>query len=307
MNDLLLPAFVTVVGAATPLIYAALGELVVEKAGVLNLGVEGMMLIGAIAGFVVGVTTESLILAVLAAAFAGAFMAGLFGLLTQVFLSNQVATGLALTLFGVGASSLLGEPWVGQTLVNLTPAGIPVLQDIPVIGAWLFSHDVLVYVALLAVVLVWWFLGKTRRGLELQAVGESHDVAHSLGLSVVTIRFLAILFGGAMAGTGGAYLSLVATPMWAENMTAGRGWIALALVVFASWRPWRIIVGAYLFGGVTIAQLHAQASGLDFPSQLLSMLPYIATIVVLVLISSGRTRFRTTAPASLGQIFYSPR
>ncbi len=307
MNELLLPAFVTVVGAATPLIYAALGELVVEKAGVLNLGVEGMMLIGAIAGFMTGVTTESLTLAVLAAALAGGFMALLFGLLTQCLLSNQVATGLALTLFGVGASSLLGEPWVGQTLSLSTAGAIPLLRDIPLLGAWLFGHDVLVYGALLAVLLVWWFLSRTRRGLELQAVGESHDVAHSLGLPVITYRMLAIVFGGAMAGIGGAYLSLVATPMWAENMTAGRGWIALALVVFASWRPWRVVVGAYLFGGVTIAQLHAQASGLDFPSQLLSMLPYIATIVVLVLISSGRSRLKTSTPGSLGQVFYSPK
>lgn len=307
MHELLLAAFLTVVGAATPLIFAALGELVVEKSGVLNLGVEGMMLIGAIAGFVVGVSTDSLLLAVIAAAFAGAMMAALFGLLTQLLLSNQVATGLALTLFGVGASSLLGAPWVGQTLSTNTPVGIPVLDKIPLLGPWLFGHDIFVYFALLMVALVWWFLVRTRAGLELQAIGESHDVAHSLGLSVVAVRFWALLFGGAMAGTGGAYLSLVATPMWAENMTAGRGWIALALVVFAGWKPWRVVVGAYLFGGVSIAQLHAQATGLELPSQLLSMLPYLATILVLVLISSGRTKGKTVAPAALGKPFYAPR
>jgi len=304
MTDLWLAAFITVVSAATPLIYAALGELVVEKSGVLNLGVEGMMLIGAIAGFMAGVSTSSLSLAVVCAALAGASTAALFGLLTQIFLANQVATGLALTLFGVGASALLGEPWIGQTLDTRIATGVPFVEELPVAGAWVFGHDPLVYGAIVMVAAVWWFLQRTRAGLELQAIGESHDVAHSLGLPVRKYRFLAIIFGGAMAGTGGAYLSLVSTPMWAENMTAGRGWIALALVVFATWRPWRLLLGAYLFGGVTIAQLHAQASGLDVPSQFLSMLPYLATIAVLVFISSGRLTRQSAAPGSLGQVFY---
>lgn len=291
--------------AATPLLFAALGELVVEKAGVLNLGVEGMMLAGAVAGFAASSATHGdLWMGVLAAALAGAAMAGLFGVLALNLLTNQVATGLALTLFGVGLSALVGRGYVGLPLPKPEPLAVPVLSDIPVIGPGLFTHDPLVYLGLAAVPLVWWFLNGTRSGLVLRAVGENHHAAHALGHSVVTIRHLAALFGGAMSGIGGAYLSLVSTPMWSENMTAGRGWIALALVVFATWSPWRVVLGAWLFGGVTIVQLHAQGVGLAVPSQLLSMLPYLATVLVLVVISRDATRIRLAAPASLGKVFH---
>ncbi len=298
-------ALITVIGAATPLLLAALGELVVEKSGVLNLGVEGMMLVGAVAAFATAVGTESATLAIVAAAFAGAVMALLFGLMTLTLLASQVATGLALTIFGIGLSALIGAPYVGTPLKRLPQLHIPGLSDLPVVGPLLFSHDFLVYFALLMVAVLAWFLNKSRAGLVLRAVGESHQAAHAIGYHVIRIRFLALMFGGMMAGLGGAYLSLAYTPMWIEQMTAGRGWIALALVVFAAWRPLRVLIGAYLFGGVTILQLHAQGgSMIDIPSQFLSMLPYIATILVLTLMSSGATRRRLRAPACLGRAFH---
>ena len=298
-------ALVTVIGAATPLLFAALGETVVEKAGVLNLGIEGMMLVGAVAAFATAVGTESTALALLAAAFAGAAMALLFGFLTLSLLTSQVATGLALTIFGIGLSALIGAPYVGTPLKRLARLDIPGLSDLPVAGPLLFSHDILVYAAIAMVPAIAWFLNKSRAGLILRAVGDSHDAAHAIGYGVIRIRYLAVLFGGMMAGLGGAYLSLAYTPMWIEQMTAGRGWIALALVVFAAWRPLRVLIGAYLFGGVTILQLHAQGGSLiDIPSQYLSMLPYIATIIVLTLMSSGATRRRLQAPACLGRPFH---
>ncbi|MEM9627613.1 MAG: ABC transporter permease [Pseudomonadota bacterium] len=298
-------ALITVIGAATPLLFAALGETVVEKAGVLNLGVEGMMLVGAVAAFATAVGTESATLALLAAAFAGAAMALLFGFLTLSLLTSQVATGLALTIFGIGLSALIGAPYVGTPLKRLPRLDLPGLSDLPVVGPLLFSHDILVYAAIAMVPAIAWFLNKSRAGLILRAVGDSHDAAHAIGYNVIRIRYLAVLFGGMMAGLGGAYLSLAYTPMWIEQMTAGRGWIALALVVFAAWRPLRVLIGAYLFGGVTILQLHAQGgSMIDIPPQYLSMLPYIATIVVLTLMSSGATRKRLQAPACLGRPFH---
>ncbi len=302
--DPLVLALITVIGAATPLLLAALGELVAEKAGVLNLGVEGMMLVGAVAGFATAVGTESSALALLAAAAAGGAMALLFGFLTLTLLTSQVATGLALTIFGIGLSALIGSPYVGTPLKRLAQLDLPGLSDMPVVGPLLFSHDVLVYFALLMVPAVAWFLNRSRAGLILRAVGDSHDAAHAIGYPVIRIRYLAVGFGGVMAGLGGAYLSLAYTPMWIEQMTAGRGWIALALVVFAAWRPLRVLIGAYLFGGVTILQLHAQGGAvIDIPSQYLSMLPYVATIVVLALISSGASRRRLQAPACLGRPF----
>ncbi len=305
MTDVLIAMLITIVSAATPLLFAALGELVVEKSGVLNLGVEGMMVMGAIAGFAATTHSGSLALGVAGAAFIGALMASVFAFLVLVLMANQVASGLALTLFGIGLSALVGSSFVGTPLDGLDPVAIPGLSGLPVIGRLLFNHDVLVYLSLGMVLAVWWFLNRTRAGLILRAVGESHDSAHALGYPVVWIRFAAILFGGAMAGIAGAYLSMAYTPMWSENMSAGRGWIALALVVFATWRPLRVLVGAYLFGGVTIAQLHIQGAGIDVSSQLLSMLPYLATIVVLVIISRDGARVRLNAPASLGRIFHS--
>lgn len=307
MNDFawIVPAIITIIGASTPLVYAALGELIVEKSGVLNLGVEGMMIMGAVAAFGVTVLTGSVILGVIAGAIAGALTAAIFGYLTLFLLSNQVATGLALTLFGIGLSALVGIPFVGKSLDSMPQLNVSGLTDIPVIGPIVFGQDALVYLSIVAVVAVSWFLNRTRAGLILRAVGENHDAAHSIGHPVVLVRFAAVLFGGGMAGIGGAYLSVAVTPLWVENMTAGRGWIALALVVFAAWRPGRALFGAYLFGGITIIQLHAQGFGIDIPSQFLSMLPYLATIVVLVLISRDSSRAKLNAPASLGKVFHA--
>ena len=293
----------TVISAATPLVFAATGELVAERAGVLNLGVEGMMLAGAVAAFATAIGTGSATLAIVVAALAGGLLALLFGVLTLSLLANQVATGLALTIFGIGLSALIGRGYVGTPVDDLPHLAVPGLSDLPVAGPLLFSHDVLVYLSVLMVAAVAWFLRGTRAGLILRAVGESHDAAHSIGYRVIRIRYLAVLFGGMMAGLGGAFLSLSYTPMWVEQMTAGRGWIALALVVFATWRPWRVLLGAYLFGGVTILQLHAQ-DWLELPSQVFSMLPYLATILVLTLISTGAARGRLSAPACLGRPFH---
>jgi len=299
INPILLLASLMV--AATPILLAAIGELVVERAGVLNLGVEGMMITGAVSGFIVAVSTGSPLLGFVGAAFGGAFLGLLFGILTQVLLSNQVATGLALTLFGLGLSALMGQNYIGVKAPSFPDWDIPVLGDIPVIGPIVFQHDPMVYVGLILVAATWWFLHKTRHGLVLRAVGENHDAAHALGYKVIRVRLLAIMFGGACAGLGGAYLSLVRVPQWTEGMTAGAGWIALAIVVFAGWKPWRLLLGAYLFGGVTVLQLNLQAAGVAVPVEYLSMSPYLATIVVLVIMSAGR------APGSLGRIFHASR
>ena len=302
--DWVVPTILTVISASTPLLLAALGELVTEKAGVLNLGIEGMMLAGAIAGFAVAIGTGSWVLAVVAAALAGALLAFLFGLLTLTLLANQVATGLALTIFGIGISALAGVEFVGTPYAGLPRLNIPGLSDLPVLGELLFAHDFLIYLSFFMVFAVAWFLTRTKAGLVLRAVGENHEAAHSIGYNVVRIRYLAVLFGGVMSGLGGGFLSLSYTPMWAENMTAGRGWIALALVVFATWKPGRALLGAYIFGGVTILQLHAQGIGVEIPSQVLSMLPYLATILVMVLISMDSSRIRQNAPACLGKVFH---
>lgn len=302
--DMLALILLTVISAATPLLFAALGELVVEKSGVLNLGVEGMMIVGAVAAFAVAVSTGSGVLGILAGAGAGMALALIFGVLTLTLAANQVATGLALTIFGLGLSSLVGAGFVGIPVAALPKLAIPGVSDLPLVGPLLFGHDVLVYLSLAAVVAVAWFLKASRAGMILRAVGESDVSAHSIGYDVIAVRYRAVLFGGAMAGLGGAFLSLSYTPMWAEGMTAGRGWIALALVVFASWRPWRVLAGAYLFGGITIAQLYTQgAGGLGIPSQVMSMLPYLATILVLTSIAAGPWRGRLNAPACLGKPF----
>lgn len=300
INPALLIASIMI--SATPILLAAIGEMVVEKSGVLNLGVEGMMITGAVVGFAVGVTFTSPAFGFVAAAGAGAALSLVFAILTQFLLSNQVATGLGLWLVGMGLSSLIGKPYEGIKSPTLAKFEIPFLSDIPIIGKMLFSHDPMVYISLLLVLAVWAFLKYTRAGLVLRAVGESHGSAHALGYKVVPIRIAAILFGGACAGMGGAYLSLVRVPQWTEGMTAGTGWIALAIVVFASWRAGRVAIGAYLFGGITVLQLNLQAAGANVPVALLSASPYLMTIIVLVIISA---RGQHGAPASLGKPFHA--
>ncbi|WP_430474007.1 ABC transporter permease [Thalassospira lucentensis] len=299
----IVPFFLTVITASTPLLLAASGELITEKSGVLNLGVEGMMLVGAIAGFAVTASSGSAILGVAAAVVAGTLMSLIFAFLTLTLMANQVATGLALTIFGVGFSALVGSGFVGFAINPLPSLSIPGISAIPVIGPILFGQDFLVYLSIAVVVGIGWFLTRSRAGLVLKAVGDSHHSAHAIGYSVIKIRYLATMFGGAMAGLAGAYLSLSYTPMWAENMTAGRGWIALALVVFATWRPGRLLAGAYMFGLISVMQLHAQSAGIHVPSQFMSMLPYLATVIVLVIISSDRAKIRLNAPACIGQAF----
>ncbi|WP_298260849.1 ABC transporter permease [uncultured Litoreibacter sp.] len=295
--------------AATPILLAALGELIVEKSGVLNLGVEGMMITGAICGFAIAVETGSPVVGFIAAAAGGAVLSLIFGFLTQYLLSNQVATGLALTLFGLGLSSLMGQSYVGIRPPAIEKLNLGPLADIPLLGPVLFNHDLMVYLTLALCVGIWATLKFTRAGLILRAVGENHDAAHALGYKVVKVRLLAIMFGGACAGLGGAYLSLIRVPQWTEGMTAGAGWIALAIVVFASWRPLRVLLGAYLFGGVTVLQLNLQAAGLAIPVEYLSMSPYLITIVVLVIMSAprkgGKSRASLAAPACLGRAFHA--
>lgn len=305
MLDLVVNILIGVIIASTPLVFAAIGELVVEKSGVLNLGVEGMMIIGAIAAFATTIETGSFVAGVVAAILCGALMALLFAVLTQTLLANQVATGLALTMFGLGFAALIGQGYSGKSTPQLPKLAMPGISDLPIVGPLLFGHDVLVYLSFGLVIAVGWLLSRTRTGLVIRAIGENHEAAHAIGYPVVAYRYATLLFGGACAGLGGAYLSLVQTPLWVENLTAGRGWIALALVVFAAWRPVRLLFGAYLFGGITILQLHSQALGLGIEPQVLSMLPYLATIVVLVLISNDRSKARLNAPANLGQTFFA--
>ena len=274
--------------ATTPLVFAGIGELVTEKSGVLNLGVEGMMLVGAVTAFATLVITGNYFFAFLISILSGVIMSGLFAILVLFLMSNQIATGLALTIFGIGLSSMLGKEYIGTPIDGLSP--------------WFF-----VIFSFVIVFFISYFFYKTKMGLILRAVGESHSSAHALGYSVIKIRFLSILFGGSMCALAGSYISICYAPMWQEGMTAGRGWIALALVVFATWKPERVLIGAYIFGGVTILQMNLQALGLRFPGQFFSMAPYIATIVVLVLISSNKLRIKLSAPASLTLPFYKGR
>jgi general nucleoside transport system permease protein len=301
-NNFTFILFATIV-AGTPLIITALGELITEKSGVLNLGAEGIMSVGAVAAFAITHHSGNPWLGVLAGMTAGALMSLIFGVLTLTLLANQVASGLALSIFGVGLSAFIGKSYESVALQAVPPMRIPLLADIPLIGNALFAHQGLVYVSWLLVAGISWFLYKSRAGLILRAVGESPASAHSIGYGAIRIRYLATIFGGAMAGVGGAFLSVFYTPLWVEGMVAGRGWIALALVVFATWRPLRVLVGAYLFGGVMISQLFLQGSGvqLDVPAQFLSSLPYWATIVVLVIISRDVNKIRLNSPVSLGQ------
>ena len=298
----LAPALAATVNAGTPLMLAAFGLLLNEKSGVLNLGAEGMMLIAAIAGFAVTVTTGSSTLGFVAGATAGALSAAFFGWMVLWLGTNQYATGLALSIFGGGVSAFVGIPYAGMSLhPGVTP--IPLLSSLPLLGPILFHQHVMVYLALLLCVALAWFLKRSRAGLVLRAVGESPESAHALGYNVRLIRLAAVMFGGACCGLAGADLVLVYTPLWQEGMTAGRGWIALALTTFACWKPWRVVAGAYLFGGVTILQLNLQGLGIAVAPQLMTMLPYLATIFVLALVSRNPNWIRLNIPASLGKPF----
>src|SRR5208282_2919154 len=297
----------TVVTASTPLLLASSGELVVERAGVLNLGVEGMMIVGAACGFAGAYLSGSIFVGALCGIVAGAVLAGIFGILTLGLAVNQVATGLALTIFGVGLSGLIGARFVGEKIVPAARLDLPFLTGMPVVGRILFGEDAFVYLSMALIIGIWLFLYRTRAGLVLRAIGDNHASAYSLGYPVLRIRMLAVLFGGACAGLAGAYLPLAYTPFFIPGMTSGRGWIALALVVFASWRPVRLVIGAYLFGAVSILGLALQPLHLGIPQQVMNMLPYLATVVVLVLISRTRGTAGSAAPASLGVVFVPDR
>nr|MCU0554432.1 ABC transporter permease [Syntrophales bacterium] len=297
--DALTALLAAAVAAGTPLLYAALGEILCERSGVLNLGVEGMMLVGAVCGFLAAVETKSPGAGVVAAMLAGGALAAVHAFMTVTLRVNQIISGLALALFGTGVSSYLGKHLIGVPLpVNPVPLPISGLAEIPFLGPVLFRQDPLVYASYLLVPLTWFWIHRTRPGLHLRAAGENPATADAMGVSVYRVRYGCILAGGMLAGLGGAYLSLFYAPCWVENMTAGRGWIALALVVFATWRPARVLVGAYLFGGVTMLQLYLQGIGVEAPSQLMSMAPYLATIVVLALISRNPRWIRLNMPAS---------
>lgn len=297
----------SVIIAATPFIFAATGELVVERSGVLNLGLEGMMVMGAVSAFAVCWTTGSPFLGILAGAGAGACMALLFGVFALSLLANQPAVGLALTIFGIGASGLIGQPFVGQTVPVLPSLDIPWLSESTAFGRLVFGQDPLVYLALALTAATAWFLYRTRAGLALRAVGDNPDAGHALGYPVIRIRYLATLFGGALAGLGGAYLSLAYTPLWTENMSAGRGWISLALVVFATWRPGRLLAGAYLFAAVTQLQFYGPDWGIPVPAQFLAMAPYVFTVLALVIISRDVRLTKANAPAAIGRPFRAER
>mgnify|MGYP001254673498 FL=1 len=286
--ELIIGVIEIVMIATTPLVFASIGELVTEKSGVLNLGIEGIMLVGAVMAFITLVTTGSYIIALGISLLSGVLMSVLFAFFVLILMSNQIATGLSLTIFGIGLSSMLGKEFIGIPIEGLNP--------------WY-----LVILSFLIVFLVSYFLNKTKNGLILRAVGESHTSAHALGYNVILVRFLSIIFCGSMCALAGFYISICYAPMWQEGMTAGRGWIALAIVVFATWKPRNVLIGAYIFGGVTIIQMNLQAIGLRLPAQLFSMAPYVVTLIVLVIISSNQLRIKLSAPASLTIPFYKGR
>ncbi len=300
----LVTLFASILVASTPILLAATGEMIVEKSGVLNLGVEGMMIIGAVCGFIGAVKTGSPLVGAIVGMTGGAILSLVFAVITQYLLGNQVASGLALTLFGLGLASLLGTEFTGIRPPPMPKLDIPILSDLPVFGEILFIHDPILYVGLILPPVLWWFFRASRTGLILRAVGENHEAAHAIGYNVRLIRVTAIMVGGGCAGLGGAYLSLVRVPQWTEGMTAGAGWIALAIVVFASWKPWRVLLGAWLFGGLTLLQLNLQAAGVAIGVEYLSMSPYVATILVLILLSSRRYRHQTQSPSCLGKSFH---
>jgi general nucleoside transport system permease protein len=297
----------SVIAASTPLLLAAAGELVTERSGALNLGLEGMMIMGAACAFAGTYVSGSVVVGALCGVLAGVAMSAIFAFFTLGLAVNQVASGLALTILGTGLSGLIGAGFVGQRIMTAPQLHLPFLTDLPFVGRILFGQDAFVYLSVALVIGIWLFLYRSRAGLVLRAVGDNHTSAHALGYPVLKIRALAVLFGGGCAGLAGAFLPLAYTPFFIPGMTAGRGWIALALVVFASWRPGRLVAGAYLFGAVSILQLHAQALGLGIPSQLMSSLPYLATVIVLVLISRTRGISGSAAPASLGVVFVPDR
>lgn len=303
-STLIINLLFSMVASGTPLLLVALGETVCEKSGVMNLGQEGMMLMGAVCGFMVAFTTGHVAYGFIAAIVAGVLMSLLFAALALGLNSNQVATGLALTIFGAGLASFIGKPFVGKRIEGVSPWEIPGLSEIPAIGKIFFSQDPIVYLSLILFAVVFWFFRKSRMGLIVKAVGENPHAANAIGLPVLRTRCLAIMFGGALSGLAGSYLSLVNTPMWMENMTAGRGWIALALVVFASWKAERVLLGAWLFALVSVMRLAAQGLGFSISSDLTATFPYVATIVVLVILSSNKARARLLAPMSLGQPFH---
>jgi general nucleoside transport system permease protein len=303
MNELALLVGVTL-GAGTPLAIAGMGLLINERVGVLNLGAEGMMLVAAVSGFAVAFHSGSAWLGLGAGALAGASLAAIFGWLVIWLNTNQYATGLAVSLFGSGFSAFVGVDYVGRQLVDHGAPSIPVLRDLPFLGPALFQQHPMVYLAMALAPATALFLYRTRSGLILRSIGEAPQSAHALGYPVRLIRLAAVMAGGALCGVSGAYLSTVYTPLWVEGMVAGRGWIALALTVFATWRPARILLGAYLFGGATMLQLHLQAQGVQIGSQFMSMLPYVATILVLVMISRNAAWIRLNMPASLGKPFF---
>ncbi|MDO8419257.1 MAG: ABC transporter permease [Rubrivivax sp.] len=290
--------------AGTVLALAGLGLLINERAGIVNLGAEGMMLVAAIAGFAVAVSTGNDWLGFAAGALAGAALAAAFGVLVIWLNTNQYASGLALSLFGAGFSAFVGIGYVQAKIGERTTYGVPGLADLPFVGPAFFRQHPMVYIAVALTLALAWFLYRSRAGLVLRAVGESPESAHALGYPVRRIRMAAVVGGGALCGLAGAYLSVIYTPLWVEGMVAGRGWIALALTTFATWRPARVLLGAYLFGGVTMLQFHLQSQGVEIPSQFLTMLPYLATIVVLVLISRNAGWIRANMPASLGKPFF---
>jgi general nucleoside transport system permease protein len=296
--------FAATLNAGTVLAIAALGLLINEKSGIVNLGAEGMMLCAAIAGFATVVHTGSDWLGFAAGMGAGALLAAIFGLLVIWLNTNQYATGLALSLFGAGFSAFAGIGYVQEKLPQRPHFAVPVLADIPLAGPALFRQHPMVYLTIALVVWLIWFLYRSRTGLVLRSVGESPESAHALGYRVRLIRLAAVMAGGALCGLAGAYIAVIYTPLWVEGMVAGKGWIALALTTFATWRPARVLLGAYLFGGVTMLQFHLQGIGVDVPSEFLSMLPYLATIVVLALISRNPAWIRINMPASLGKPFY---
>jgi len=304
--DISQSVMLTIITAATPLLLAALGEVIVERSGVLNLGLEGMMATAAACGFAMAIISGSTTVGVICAVLSAMALSGLFGFVTLGLGANQVASGLALTIVGLGLSGLIGAGFVGTSRPALQPLFIEGLTDLPGFGKIIFGQDLFVYTSWILIIAILIFLHLTRAGLSLRCIGENHHSAHAIGLPVLKTRFRAVLFGGACAGLAGAYLSLVYTPFWSPGMTAGRGWIALSLVVFAAWRAERVLLGALLFGGATVLQLHAQAASLGLPSQLLSAVPYIATLIALVLMSLGR-KSGTVTPGSLGQPFVPER
>ncbi len=296
--ELLIPLLAAAVQSGTPILYATLGEIFTEKSGILNLGVEGIMIIGTLTGFVVAKTTGNAPLAFFIAGFAGAAAASMHGIVCLLFQGNQVVSGLALTILGTGFANYLGTSFVGQSAPGFSSIDIPILANLPVLGPIFFQHDLLVYITYLLPPLMWLFFTATRFGHSLRAAGENPAAATAAGISVVAYRWCGILGGGFFMGLGGAYLSLAYTHLWTNNMTAGRGWIAVALVIFSFWKPGRAILGAYLFGGIMALQLRLQASGTELPSSLLLMLPYLLTILVLVITSWKKGR--SEAPAALG-------